>query len=51
MAEDLEKIVDSCPTGSIQTTSCDQARKAYTIAANNCAQYRLTTFEKNILVT
>jgi hypothetical protein len=46
MAADLEKIVDTCPTGPMQAKSCDQARKAYTIAANNCAQYRLTTFEE-----
>ncbi|MBP6918339.1 MAG: hypothetical protein KBB94_05445 [Legionellaceae bacterium] len=46
MATDLERIVDTCPTGNMQAVSCSQARTAYMMAANKCAQYRLTTFEK-----
>ena len=30
----------------MQAVSCSQARTAYMMAANKCAQYRLTTFEK-----
>lgn len=47
MAKDLEKIIDTCPSISKeQSESCKKARTAFYVAANKCAQYQLTTFEK-----